>query len=75
MREFIAFSQSRSKDGIIRCHCTKHKNGPYLAIDDVRVYLYRRESQPRYWCWTSHGEVESITTTTTNVHVESSSSS
>lgn len=39
VEEFIAFAQSHFEDGNMRCLCSKHKNGTYLAAEDVKVNL------------------------------------
>lgn len=50
VEEFVAFAQSYFGNGKIRCHCSKHNNGTYLAVDDVKVNLCRRGFRLGYWC-------------------------
>lgn len=45
-------------EGNIRCPCIRHKNTTSLIIDKVKLDLFHKGFQPKYWYWTLQGEFE-----------------
>ncbi|GAU38349.1 hypothetical protein TSUD_209280 [Trifolium subterraneum] len=44
------------REGGIRCPCAVCQCTCMKSEDDIRKHLYRKEFQPNYWVWSSHGE-------------------
>ena len=54
-------------ENLIRCPCVKCKNIKFLEPEIVKKHIYRRGFIDDYWYWTSHGEYDPRSHSTSNI--------
>ncbi|XP_074283399.1 uncharacterized protein LOC141607949 [Silene latifolia] len=61
LAEFYAFVRENvTNTSSMACPCDMCLNMKYMSLSDVQIHLQKRNFNPKYRCWTFHGESRTI---------------